>query len=480
MTRTLLPVPPTPPEVLILGAGFSRNLSQHFPCTDQLGTAVAAAAGIDAALLPARGFEEGNFETWLSQLAEDQPYLSEAENFHNRARFMDVTRAIVTTLRARELKAFKGDAPSWLYKLLSVAHYRRPTVITLNYDTVIEVGLESHHLTTTDDPVGPDRFPAEGGQPGIGADDVLANFPPRIRSSLPARGVSFNGVPIPIARSFRLLKLHGSLDWFWASGDLTGETLRRTTVTNRFTEPLDDPDLRREEVEGLDPFIVPPTATKSPYYSNLRTRWLWRQAAEVLRAADRIALLGYSLPPADLVMSGMLEEAARRTSVLIEVVDRDPSVPTERLRKLGANHIEQVKGDDCMESFVGLYSKRAAFDLVEALRASTTGDASLLVECGETSFGTRLCAVEKFEHDSSSGELLLVLKDTAVPVLASGASLSALVAQLDPGVNRLVARTTDGQQLLLVAAVHGSSAGPARSMDLLTFLPVGKVSGAPI
>ena len=113
-------------------------------------------------------------------------------------------------------------------------------------------------------------------------------------------------------------------------------------MTSRFADPRDDPELRRDEVEGLQPFIVPPTATKSAYYSNLRTRWLWTQAAQALNEAERISLLGYSIPPADLVMSGMLAAAVHGHCVDLKVVNLKPDDPAQRLRELGATTVSDV------------------------------------------------------------------------------------------------------------------------------------------
>jgi hypothetical protein len=62
---------------------------------------------------------------------------------------------------------------------------------------------------------------------------------------------------------------------------------------------------------GRVPFVVPPSAVKSPYYRNPITREIWLQAAESLRQADRVFVVGYSLPPTDLTFAGMLTDALR-------------------------------------------------------------------------------------------------------------------------------------------------------------------------
>jgi len=64
----------------------------------------------------------------------------------NAARFAKLSDAIVAVLEEAQEQALADEAPVWLYELLSVLHYRRCSVISLNYDTLIEVGINSMHL----------------------------------------------------------------------------------------------------------------------------------------------------------------------------------------------------------------------------------------------------------------------------------------------------------------------------------------------
>ena len=60
-----------PKEVLILGAGFSMALSNVFPNTDALGSQAAAMASRSINVLGLdRKCHNGNFEAWLSRIAE--------------------------------------------------------------------------------------------------------------------------------------------------------------------------------------------------------------------------------------------------------------------------------------------------------------------------------------------------------------------------------------------------------------------------
>ena len=65
--RTLLTNPGSR-DVVVLGAGFSKVVSARFPVTDELGHLALAAARLEGR----DRFPGGNFEAWLSYLAEPQ------------------------------------------------------------------------------------------------------------------------------------------------------------------------------------------------------------------------------------------------------------------------------------------------------------------------------------------------------------------------------------------------------------------------
>src|SRR6266487_1369530 len=132
--------------VLILGAGFSRAISDAAPLTDELGNLVVSRMSDDRLPAHPRGFEGGSFEVWLSRLGEDQPDLSVEANLLNRYWFACVTNAVHEIIAARELEILAADPPTWLLQLLGIAHARRMTVITFNYDTLVEQAVMVHQL----------------------------------------------------------------------------------------------------------------------------------------------------------------------------------------------------------------------------------------------------------------------------------------------------------------------------------------------
>ena len=68
-------------DVVLLGAGFSKAVSDHFPLMPELGQCALDEASIPAGLRPPKST---NFEAWLSRISEDQPYRSVEENLGAR------------------------------------------------------------------------------------------------------------------------------------------------------------------------------------------------------------------------------------------------------------------------------------------------------------------------------------------------------------------------------------------------------------
>ena len=78
----------------------------------------------------------------------------------------------------------------------------------------------------------------------------------------------------------------------------------------------DPPDLATID---LEPMIVPPAAVKSPYYGNRTIKALWTLAGKAIRKADEIAVVGFSLPPTDMIVSSMLCTQLPNTSRITPV-----------------------------------------------------------------------------------------------------------------------------------------------------------------
>jgi len=319
------------------------------PLTDALGESLrnALIAGGWEHWLPESKFMGGYFEQWLSRLAEDQPDYDDAANAANRGLFETVSSVIHVALSRCQIETLgSGLCPDWLSTLVSEFHRRRNTVLTFNYDNLIEYAVLSSELM--------DLHPPKGER--VRPRDILGDLPPP-----PAHPSRLAG---PLAETFSLLKLHGSLNWYWSTGDITGATLNTWDLGGGFESwEQADEDERRRRLPGRVPFIVPPTATKSAYYRNPVTKEMWQRAAQALRHPRRVVLMGYSLPLTDLVFTSMLREnlppgAEGLTAARFCLVNLDTKPVKEVLYKLGyddSNIVREFSGENCIRDFAMSY-----------------------------------------------------------------------------------------------------------------------------
>jgi hypothetical protein len=296
---------------LILGAGFSKAISQDMPTTDELGVAVLAELARAGRKVQRRRLLP-NFEQRLSRLAERQPDLTDAENLENQALFSRITQAICSVLGDRQQSVMGEAPPVWLRKLLGLAHTNRWNLITFNYDTLIECALTDrlwdwHNMSFA--------------------------MPSHALRNLPA-GPYVDTLGTPSADTFQLLKLHGSLDTWWVSGDTTGATITRWPLRRAWGQAVDNQSALAAATAGRVGFIVPPASAKSGFYANPLTRELWQRAARALRASAEVDLVGYSLPITDQVAGGMLADALSAAGHIVNIVNLDPDVPRRNLERL--------------------------------------------------------------------------------------------------------------------------------------------------
>lgn len=367
-------------EVFILGAGFSRAISEHLPLTDELGNLVLERdphhLGRSAAKLR---FANGTFESWLSRRGEPQPYLTAAENLASQAVFARGTNLIAEVLDERVAKALERPMPTWLGELVSLWHLRKSNVLTFNYDPLIECAFQTMAFF--------DWRTQSHFQWGS-----LINYSPAGKAGSSLGEVGGKTAP---HSTFRLWKLHGSLNWHWVPGDETGATVLRGRLPGEFGEPSPvSGDELNWSAPGRERFIVPPAALKSGYYGNPVTRAIWRQSYQALSQARSITLMGYSIPPTDLSTYGMLAEAlVRGTETRVRVVDFNPGTSADSnsiIRRVGALRgfsegvVSIGAGASAIPDYVRHLLKEAAADAIQGiLELRCEDDPALFVDWGE-------------------------------------------------------------------------------------------------
>lgn len=247
-----------------------------------------------------------NVELLLSSLAVDQPFLNEAQNLHNRALFVDVRAWLAQHVYEAQTRALARLLPEWLRLLVTAWHERQATVVTLNYDTLIEAAVMSMQLMG-------------------GADQPIRVLPPHTYA-FPIEGPPATWADVSGSKdveTFTLCKLHGSISWWGrerGSAEPREVRLARGAFAPEGCASWDD--VYKVGSAFGEPLLVPPTLTKSDHFDSYMLRSNWRRAFEGLRQASRIFVLGYSFPLGDTQMVALLGTTMRDTLVTVVDINR--------------------------------------------------------------------------------------------------------------------------------------------------------------
>lgn len=308
-------------DVFIVGAGFSHAISQAMPLMSSLAEAVDRVAdalrGVPSTIVRAGRL---NVESLMAYLGTKQPFLLRSEQLRNEAAAFDLTEAVVRSIRFAQNRALIASRtpPDWLMRLVWAWHLRRAAVLTLNYDTLVELAV---------------------------AEVLGKEYPPRslypIRPQEPGDRALLSGDrKIP----FSLMKLHGSISWRRSGGDpQPGAAVFDFLPRNASWSNPDETTVERlqDELPYLQrPLaIVPPTMDKGPFFLPDLIRDTWQHAFGELKGATRVFVLGYSLPEADLAMRWLLHAGLDRTdgqsSPSVLVVDINPNASVAIGKMLG-------------------------------------------------------------------------------------------------------------------------------------------------
>lgn len=129
------------------------------------------------------------------------------------------------------------------------------------------------------------------------------------------------------AKTFRLFKLHGSMNWLYSGKrSFEGETLILGAPSTG--ERAEGYSGTEAALRGKYSLIIPPVLDKSDYMRHEGLVAQWRQAAFQIASASRVFCLGYSLPPSDLSMVNFLRRTgiARNSWPELWIVDLDKQV----------------------------------------------------------------------------------------------------------------------------------------------------------
>lgn len=351
-----------PRDLYILGAGFSRALSPVMPLVSELSRSVSGFATSYGGTMQTSGLDTAigklihrNFEEALSYLAEQKPWLEESENQKDKVRLLELTRNIRVAIGRCQVNArerIDSGQCDWIFPLFEHWHRSRSVVITLNYDTLVEEIVEK---------IGTAKYPGipHSTKPNSITADPRSNLrvcnihPSILRDAwLGSTGSSFSDY-FYNQPSFRLLKLHGSVNWFRSPNpNAQSDTISYIPATEAATYP---DQASPSWIADKAPYIIPPVPNKGSLVNHDSLRAIWREAAEAVKWAKRIVVLGYSMPENDTLLMQLIRGNLFNSKPPIELVNPDKGLKkkVEKIFEGEESRVEhRFQGDTCVRTFV--------------------------------------------------------------------------------------------------------------------------------
>ena len=327
-------------DVFLLGAGFSRAVSDKMPTMKELFEEMKPLIGqVDGFSQEAYDYAAGDVESLLSYYAIRSPCDDSIEVLRKQRVAEILVRTIAEHLWTREeLGDDRGLNPNG-EKLVAKWRKQRSHVLTANYDTLVE------------------RMDG-----AMWNNVALSLYPIAIT---PAQSRSASGHTLGVTNSFTLYKLHGSISWYKSADESSSSPIYGVSGEN----PVFDVDGNLvgdlKLVGDKRRFIVPPVLDKSTLLSHESICNLWWQAKRyALRGASNLYVIGYSLPETDIAMRTLLwagrrsEQGDPLDKIRLYVVDIDKKVVPRYKRMLGAYYEVDdtyAGGYDAFDRFVEDY-----------------------------------------------------------------------------------------------------------------------------
>ena len=328
-------------DVFILGAGFSKAIHPGMPTlADLTGEVTRRLWGPECSLPRPLMDLDNNIELWITYLSQRQPWLTEYENDYNKSLAGLIRHQIGVVIEEQTARASQTEAPSWLNSLIGSWHREHAAVITLNYDTLVE--RASKQVQATDK-----------------VNRILAGqmYPPYFLDVQARSGDGILGEGF--LKTFSFLKLHGSINWYYSGrDDFFGETILFSEDLPFGHTAWSDVCFRRPQSRDKELLLIPPATEKNTYFNNETVRRLWREAGHALQKAERVFILGYSLPLSDLGMRFFLTKhrPSQETPIFLVNTDRDVVARYQNLMTWDVRD-EFVDQQEPIERFADIYPK---------------------------------------------------------------------------------------------------------------------------
>lgn len=326
------------PPVLVLGAGFTKAFHDDSPLMeDDFGTAellkdfenwpwARARVQDEVARVDPAGGKRINLERLMTRVHLGLPHDSDSDRQEGGVLFSRLKAALLARItRACPPTSDPEKLPHHLGNLASFIIKRGATVITFNYDEVLDAALVA-------------QTPAGSGSL-IWSPHMGYGFPFRDVRQIAA--TTLHGLEPP---PMEVLKLHGSLGWrpvrganksalaidslvrvqSWEFGRFPPHAIEEAEKDFIVVSPL---------VEDL-PFVVPPVMEKQLASESILSV-IWARALTRLKSASAVTFVGFSMPITDFAARSLFYEGLRRPGgppVPITVIDHPGAAGDDTLK----------------------------------------------------------------------------------------------------------------------------------------------------
>jgi hypothetical protein len=220
-----------------------------------------------------------------------------------------------------------------------------PTVITFNYDTILERAIETasgkadpppyrtrvmdDSYTVPEDELSYSRYNWNRARCyGFKFDEVQLD---QGDLSPIEDGSRFFGHKSNELYRWRILKVHGSLNWSKYSRDdrrpKPDSAFRKEEAVFLLQPRWDLAQRRQHKGRFIDPVIITPVLNKDAFYRSAPFPTIWRHAGDALSRCKKLVVIGYSLPPTDFAFKRLLLEAFSENDLTdLAIVNPDSSV----------------------------------------------------------------------------------------------------------------------------------------------------------
>lgn len=142
----------------------------------------------------------------------------------------------------------------------------------------------------------------------------------------------------------KVLKLHGSVGW--VRGEKSNSVFLSHAMFLQYFGSLSNLRDKKEPGPPLE-YLMPPAVIEPSFIKRLNIPTLlsiWEQAAVALRNADKVYIIGYSLPEADIAAQSLITTNLRTNTKCKNIVVVNPNKETlSRYEELIGNSIKKVE-----------------------------------------------------------------------------------------------------------------------------------------